>query len=158
MTICLSTFLFESIIDLPRSVSIPDSPMAVRYLEPLLESLTQPPFNWVIDYSDLFVAIRDLQTANGKNGLFCVLTLYLQQIGTASLHFYMAVTENSPFRLGKIFFYVAIAIDVESGGFLKFALLSDGNTQNAWLFARQVQKKCIVVIIDEVNSFKVIPR
>ena len=59
MTICLSALLLKSVVDLPGSVSVPNSPMAICNLESLLKPLPQTPFYRVVDNRYLFVSVSD---------------------------------------------------------------------------------------------------
>ena len=73
MPIGLSTFIVQTLIYLPRSISIPDSPVSISHFKMRLKSLAKSPFHRLIVDNNSLMFLADADITDGKNGsgLFC---------------------------------------------------------------------------------------
>lgn len=66
MTISLTTLIFESLVNFPRSISVPNSPMSIPDLEMLLKALPKAPFNRFIFHYYFPIFLLDNEIRNRK--------------------------------------------------------------------------------------------
>ena len=166
MSIGLSTFIVQSLVYLPRSISIPDSPVSISHFKMRLKSLAKSPFHRLIVDNNSLMFLADADITDGKNGsgLFCSPDGNEGMLSDWKVG--LALTEEDDIFDAVFGFVGYIAVDIISRCFLKINLWVDAKAKNifasagsdniVWLSSSKDQMYFFKKSIDDRIHFKLI--
>ena len=132
MPICLSTFILQTLVYFPRSISIPDSPVPISHFKMRLKSLAKSPFHRLVVDNNSLVFLVDADITDRKNGsgLFCLPDGNEGMLSDWKIGW--ALTEEDDIFDAVFGFVGYIAVDVISRCFLKINFWVDAKAENVF--------------------------